>query len=51
MSTHDLNRLEEERIHFKYLLTEFELAPDFRSAIQAYLERVEKLIQEAKNSK
>ena len=46
----DLIHLEEERAHLKYLLTEVELVPDFRSAIEGHLARVEKLIAVAKKA-
>jgi hypothetical protein len=50
MANHDLNRLEEERAHLKYLLTKVKLAPDFRLAIEEHLKRVEQLISEEKQT-
>ena len=46
----DLIHLEEERAHLKYLLAEIKLAPDFRSAIEGHLKRVEELISEARKT-
>jgi hypothetical protein len=46
----ELIHLEEERAHLKYLLDQVKLAPDFRSAIEGHLARVEKLIAKAKSA-
>jgi hypothetical protein len=50
MANPDLAYLEEERIKLRYLLLDAELAPEVRSAIKAHLERIEKMIAEAKRS-
>jgi len=51
MANRDLIHLEEQRVHLKYLLTEVQLAPDFRAAIERHLARVEELIAEIKRVK
>jgi hypothetical protein len=48
MANRDLIHLEEQRVHLKYLLAEINLNPDFRSAIERHLARVEELIAEIK---
>ena len=48
MANRDLIHLEEQRVHLKYLLAEINLNPDFRSAIERHLARLEELIAEIK---